>query len=264
VRPLRANGTRPPLFLAHPAGGSTHVYRQLARLLDEDQPCYGLERLDEAGPVEERATTYLKLIRELQPAGPYRLGGWSFGGVLAYEMAVQLREAGEDVDPIALIDSGVPVAVPAPEAAELLLTRYLGFAEYLRETYGLDLRLTAEELRALPEDAQFDHVLGRLSESDLAERLPAGVLRHQITSHEDTRALDQYQPRPYAGPVTLYRCTEVTPWNVRDSRYEHPDAARGWDRVCTDLRIVPVTGHHLNLLDPPAVTAIAADLRRLW
>jgi len=89
------------------------------------------------------------------------------------------------------------------------------------------------------------------------------VLRHQIDSHWDTRALDDYRPGPYDGPVTLYRCTRPTPWAVRDPRYDHDDVARGWDRCCTDLRVVPVDGHHLNLLDPPAVTAIAADLRRL-
>ena len=61
----------------------------------------------------------------------------------------------------------------------------------------------------------------------------------------------------------MYRCTQPTPWAVRDPRYEHTDAARGWDRWCAELRIVPVTGHHLNLLDPPAVDMIAADLRRL-
>lgn len=264
VYPLRTSGTKPPLFLAHPAGGSTQVYTQLVRLLDEDQPCYGLERLDDVDSVEERAAHYVKLVREVQPVGPYRLGGWSFGGVLAYEMGLQLHEAGEAVDPIVLIDSGVPIAVSPEAAAELLVTRYLGFAGYLRDTYQSDLALTAEELRALPGDSQFDLVLERLQESGLAAQLPAPVLRHQITSHLDTRALDVYQPRPYAGPVTLYRCTEPTPWNVVDVRYEHPDAARGWDRVCTDLRIVHVTGHHLNLLDAPAVAAIAADLRRLW
>jgi acyl transferase domain-containing protein/thioesterase domain-containing protein/acyl carrier protein len=264
LRPLRPSGTGTPLFLGHPAGGSTQVYAQLVRLLDANQPCFGLERLDDTGSVEERAARYLKLVQEVQPQGPYRLGGWSFGGVLAYEMACQFTEIGESVAPVALIDSGVPIAVSAQEAGELLVTRYLGFAGYLRDTYQVELRLTAEELRELPPDARFDLVLERLHESGVATRLPASVLRHQITSHEDTRTLDRYQPRPYAGPVTLYRCTEPTPWNVRDVRYEHPDAARGWDLVCTDLRIVPVTGHHLNLLDPPAVTAVAADLRRLW
>ena len=264
LRTLRAGQpTRPPLFLAHPAGGSTHVYRQLVDLLAEDQPVYGLERLEEAGPVPERAAQYVELIRERHPGGPYRIGGWSFGGALAFETARQLIAAGEKVETVVLLDAGLPAPMPAAEAAELLVERYLGFARYLRDTYQAPVELDPRRLRELSENEQFDLVLKSLAESGLAERLPPAILRHQITSHQDTRALDEYRPGPYDGPVVLYRCTRPTPWAVRDRRYEHADAARGWDRYCTDLRIVPVAAHHLNLLDPPAVSAIAADLRRL-
>jgi phthiocerol/phenolphthiocerol synthesis type-I polyketide synthase D len=263
VRPLGpAGGARAPLFLAHPAGGSTHVYRQLVSLLGPDQPVYGLERFAD-GSVTERAARYVRLIRELYPTGPYRLGGWSFGGVLAFEMARQLAAAGEKVDSVLLLDSGLPVPVPPDEAARLLTGRFLGFVEYLRDTYQAPVEVDPDRLRELTEDEQFELVLGQMSAAGLTARLPPAVWRHQIDSHTDTRALDEYQAGPYPGPVTLYRSTQPTPWTVTDPRYEHPDAARGWDRFCTDLRIVPVTAHHLNLLDPPAVDVIAADLRRL-
>ncbi|HKT02972.1 MAG TPA: KR domain-containing protein, partial [Rugosimonospora sp.] len=263
VRALHAvDGDHPPLFLAHPAGGSTQVYRQLVALLDPDQPVYGLERFDE-GTVAERATRYVRLIREVCPTGPYRLGGWSFGGVLAFEMARQFAATGEKVDAVLLLDSGLPVPVPPEEAARLLTGRFLGFVQYLRDTYRAPVKLDPEQLRGLTEDEQFELVLAQMSATGLTARLPPAVWRHQIDSHRDTRALDEYQAGPYPGPVTLYRCTQATPWAVTDPRYEHPDAARGWDRFCTDLRIVPVTAHHLNLLDPPAVEVIAADLRRV-
>ena len=264
LRTLRTGQpTRLPLFLAHPAGGSTHVYRQLVDLLGEEQPVYGLERLDEAGAVPERAAHYVELIRARHPGGPYRIGGWSFGGALAFEAARQLTAAGEKVETVVLLDAGLPEPMPAAEAAELLVERYLGFARYLRDTYQAPVELDPQRLRELSGNEQFDLVLKTLEDSGLAERLPPAILRHQITSHQDTRALDEYRPGPYDGPVVLYRCTRPTPWAVRDRRYEHADAARGWDRYCTDLRIVPVAAHHLNLLDPPAVAAIAADLRRL-
>ena len=263
VRPLRAAGGSPPLFLAHPAGGSTFVYRQLAELLGPDQPVYGLERLGDAGPVPERAARYAGLIREMFPAGPYRLGGWSFGGVLAYETARLLVAAGAQVDALVLIDAGLPAPVSVERAAQLLTERFLGFLRYLGETYRVPVEVAPDRLRGLPGDEQFGVVLAEMGRVGLTGRLPPAVLRHQIDSHWDTRALDDYLPGPYRGPVTLYRCTQPTPWAVRDPRYEHADAARGWDRCCADLRIVPVTGHHLNLLDPPAVDTIAADLRRL-
>ncbi|GAA4703510.1 hypothetical protein GCM10023263_46870 [Phytohabitans rumicis] len=259
LRVLRRGDGR-PLFLAHPAGGSTAVYRQLVDLLDGDQPCYGLERLDHVGPIEERAARYLDVLAGAQPHGPYRLGGWSFGGVLAFEMARQLAAAGELVELVALIDAGLPARVSPRQDADMLVDRFTGFATYLRETYGAPVRLTADELRALPEDGQFDLVMARLADSGLRDRLPAAILRHQVTSHRDTRALDTYAPGAYAGPVVLYRCTEPTPWNVHDPRYEHADPTRGFGPFCADLRVVPVPAHHLNVLDPPAVDLVASDL----
>ena len=263
VRLLSVAGTgAAPLFLAHPAGGSTFVYRQLVERLGPDQPVYGLERLDR-GSVAERAARYAHLIRQARPSGPYRLGGWSFGGALAYETARLLVADGERVDALVLIDAGLPMPMPAERAAHLLTERFLAFLAYLRETYRVPVEVAPARLRELPADEQFAAVLAEMDRAGLTDRLPPAVLRHQIDSHWDTRALDDYLPGPYGGPVTLYRCTEPTPWAVRDPRYEHVDAARGWDRCCADLRIVPVAGHHLNLLDPPAVDAIAADLRRL-
>ncbi|MCP9969185.1 phosphopantetheine-binding protein [Actinomadura madurae] len=95
VRALRtsSSGGRRPLFIAHPAGGTTACYRQLVDLLGDDQPVYGLERFEDAPPVEERAARYVRHLVEAQPEGGFRLGGWSFGGVLAYETARQLTAA---------------------------------------------------------------------------------------------------------------------------------------------------------------------------
>jgi thioesterase domain-containing protein/malonyl CoA-acyl carrier protein transacylase len=263
LRPLRTGGTGRPLFLGHPAGGSTVVYRRLVELLNPGFPVYGLERLDGGGPVAERAAHYLPLIRRACPDGPYRLGGWSFGGALAFEIARQLTAEGAEVGTVLLIDAGLPEPMAAERAAALLTDRFTGFLGYLRETYRTPIDVDPERLRGLTGDEQFALVVDEMTRSGVADRLPPSVLRHQLDSHWDTRALDDYPAGRYDGPVTLYRCTRPTPWAVSDPRYEHADAARGWDRWCTDLRIVPVDGHHLNLLDPPAVDTIAADLHRL-
>ncbi|GFJ88474.1 thioesterase domain-containing protein [Phytohabitans rumicis] len=154
-------------------------------------------------------------------------------------MARQLAAAGELVELVALIDAGLPARVSPRQDADMLVDRFTGFATYLRETYGAPVRLTADELRALPEDGQFDLVMARLADSGLRDRLPAAILRHQVTSHRDTRALDTYAPGAYAGPVVLYRCTEPTPWNVHDPRYEHADPTRGFGpsaRTCASCR----------------------------
>ncbi|GAA4617540.1 hypothetical protein GCM10023195_78350 [Actinoallomurus liliacearum] len=253
VRALTSSTRGRPFFCVHPAGGTTGVYRQLATLVGG--PFFGLERFADAPSVEERAARYAELIREAQPEGPYRLGGWSFGGVVAYETARFLG----DVELLALIDAGIPRRADDP--AEAAARRYADFAAYLNQTYDLGVVLDVDELRPLGEDAQLALVMERAA--SLMEKLPPAILQHQLTSHEDTRSLEAYRPEPYDGRVVLYRATEPTPWTVRDARYEL-DETNGLGDLCPRLEVVPIRGaHHLNLLDPPAVHALAGHLGAL-
>ncbi|MEV4747524.1 SDR family NAD(P)-dependent oxidoreductase [Streptosporangium sp. NPDC049248] len=259
-------GERVPLFLGHPAGGTTGVYSLLAGLLGAEQVVFGLERpadLGVFGPeagVEERATRYVEEIRKVCPSGPYRLGGWSFGGVLAFEIARRL--GAENVELVAMIDSGLPDEVEAAGRAEIVARRYADFAAYLDETYGVRVDLVHEELVALDEAGQLALVEARVAESGVLDLLGEAILRHQLTSHEDTRALEAYRAGSYPGRVLLYRSTEPTPWAVEDVRYTHADdPTRGFGPFSPALEIVTIPGsHHLNLLDPPHVEVIAAHL----
>ncbi|WP_262401874.1 non-ribosomal peptide synthetase [Actinomadura sp. CNU-125] len=256
VRPLKATGTRRPIFIAHPAGGTTACYRQLVELLGDDQPVYGLERFEDAPPVEERAARYVRHLLEAQPEGAFRLGGWSFGGVLAYETARQLRAAGREVEFVALFDAGLPLAVD--DESDTLARRFSAFADYINETYGLDVALTYEELSGLTEEAQFALVMERAA--PLVDHIPPAALTHQLTSHQDTRSLEAYRPEPYDGRVILYYAPEETPWAVRDARYVL-DGTNGFGGLCSDLEKVTIPDvHHLNLLDPPGVRTLAAHL----
>ncbi|REE97589.1 type I polyketide synthase [Thermomonospora umbrina] len=249
---------RRPIFIAHPAGGTTACYQQLAALLGPDQPVYGLERFDDAPGVEERAARYVQHLTEAQPDGPFRLGGWSFGGVLAYETARQLTAAGREVELVALFDAGLPHDVE--DDADSLARRFVAFADYVNETYELGVELRYEELAGLTEDAQFALVMERAG--GLAELLPPAVLHHQLTSHQDTRSLEAYRPAPYDGRVVLYRAPEETPWAVKDARYV-PDPTNRFGGFATHLEIVTIPGvHHLNLLDPPGVEILAAHLAK--
>ncbi|MFA1541516.1 SDR family NAD(P)-dependent oxidoreductase [Actinomadura monticuli] len=254
--PHHDSGTRRPIFIAHPAGGTTACYRQLVDLLGDDQPVFGLERFEDAPSVEERAARYVQHLLEAQPEGAFRLGGWSFGGVLAYETARQLTAAGREVEFVALFDAGLPLAVD--DESDTLARRFSAFADYINETYGLDVTLTYEELSGLDEEAQFALVMERAA--PLVDYIPPAALTHQLTSHQDTRSLEAYQPEPYDGRVILYYAPEETPWAVRDARYVL-DGTNGFGGLCSDLEIVTIPGvHHLNLLDPPGVNVLAAHL----
>jgi amino acid adenylation domain-containing protein len=111
--PIQPEGSRPPLFCVHGIGGSILGYGHLARCLPDDQPLYGLQargldgREQPCTSIEEMAAEYIRAIRTVQPQGPYHLGGYSFGGIVAFEMARQLEAAGEPVASLLLLDSAL-------------------------------------------------------------------------------------------------------------------------------------------------------------
>src|SRR5712692_1384520 len=108
---IKPNGSKTPFFCVHGLGGNVLEFSDLARHLDDDQPFYCLQSqgLDGEQPlltsVEEMAAHYIKEMRELQPAGPYFIGGRSLGGMVAFEMACQLRAQGQEVGLLALLDT---------------------------------------------------------------------------------------------------------------------------------------------------------------
>ena len=114
--PIKAGGSRPPLFLMHSHGGNVLEYYPLANLLDPDQPVYGVQalgldgRIQKNQSIEKITAIYLQEIRTLQPRGPYLLGGFCFGGLLALEAARQLTAAGEDVSAVVLLQTMHPAA----------------------------------------------------------------------------------------------------------------------------------------------------------
>jgi thioesterase domain-containing protein len=109
--PLQPNGSRPPLFLVHGAGGDIlWGYANLSAHMPDEQPIYGIKSCGQAGReeftrIEDMAACYVEELRAFQPHGPYYLGGYCFGGNVAYEMARQLHASGERVAFVALLDS---------------------------------------------------------------------------------------------------------------------------------------------------------------
>src|SRR6202034_1148922 len=143
--------SRQPLFLVHPAGGHVFPYIHLAQLLGPDQPCYGLQaRGVEVGQdphtrIEDMAATYIQALQTVQPTGPYCLGGWSMGGVVAFEMAQQLQAQGQSVSLLAMLDGRIPTPdqnFPEENSEAIsLVERYFGIS------FG-----PIESLTELPED----------------------------------------------------------------------------------------------------------------
>ncbi|MET8472861.1 amino acid adenylation domain-containing protein [Streptomyces sp. NPDC006422] len=163
VLPLRREGTRPPLFAIHPAGGISWCYAGLTARLGPDQPVHGIQARgltsDDPlpGTLWEQAADYVDEIRRISPHGPYRLIGWSVGGILAHTVAVLLQEAGETVELLALLDA-FPAEQwrerPAPEEGDALtaVLRMAGFErtdEACREDVLATLRKAGSPLAGL-------------------------------------------------------------------------------------------------------------------
>ncbi|MFE1326249.1 SDR family NAD(P)-dependent oxidoreductase [Streptomyces sp. NPDC058741] len=257
--PLPGSGKH-PLFTFHPAGGPTSVYQPLVKLLPSDQAVYGMERFDDGDTLEEKAATYVSLIRGLQPEGPYHLLGWSFGGCLAYETALQLRGSGARVGFLGLIDTILPAALP-DLGPDQLIERFRRFTEYVRTTYGRELHLSYDELARTPERRHIDVVMRKVAEAGLD--MSPGIMEHQRTSYIDARLGERYTPRPTDVPVVLYRAQQPQPLTTAlDPRYLRTEADLGWAPLCPDLDVVPVPGDHLSLIDPPHVAVIARHLTK--
>jgi phthiocerol/phenolphthiocerol synthesis type-I polyketide synthase D len=262
LRVLRASGTQRPLFFFHPGGGDTAVYRQLVALLDADIPVYGFDRIEGVPSVEERIRHYLPELRAVQPHGPYRIAGWSFGGFLAYEMAQQLRQAGEQVELVALMDPILPLPNDTGlSEVELMEKRFERFEEFLETSYGRKIELPYARLARLEDEEQVQLLINTMLEEGLVNSAVSdAILNHQRTSFLDARSLEHYQPEPFDGRVVFFSAADLVPGGLRDQRFDRVDPARGWDAVCGDLEVITVSGHHLSMLDPPNVDQIGKHL----
>jgi thioesterase domain-containing protein/aryl carrier-like protein len=199
--PIRRRGDQRPLFCVHPASGISWAYAGLARELPDEHPVYGLQarRLTEPDKlpesIEEMATDYLQRIREVQPVGPYRLLGYSLGGLVAYAMATQLQSRGEEVSLLVLLDS-YPAEkarpLPSPTRSEILKT--------MAEAAGYDVSQLPAGLPA-GQAAEFlahgNGLAGLLS----AERLSAAA-DFAVNGY---RLAENYIPAPFHGDLHFFR-----------------------------------------------------------
>ena len=267
IRVLReADG--PAVFMFHPAGGTTVVYQPLTRRLPADVAVYGVERLE--GSLEDRAAAYIEDILHYARGRKVVLGGWSFGGALAYEVAYQLQERaarGEDaaeVAFIALLDTTQP-AHPAPKTLEETKARWGRYAAFAKKTYGLDFEPPYEMLETVGEDALMAMLAEFLSSTDASEHgLSAGVLEHQRASFVDNQILGSLDMGRWASvsvPVILFRSERMHDGAIElEPAYAEVNPDGGWGVIVKDLEIVQLPGDHLAVPDEPAIGIVGKHM----
>ncbi|GEN10426.1 amino acid adenylation domain-containing protein [Myxococcus fulvus] len=231
--PIQPHGTRPPFFCVHPVGGNVLCYAELARHMGSQQPFYGLQAQGLDGnlpPLEslpEMAALYVQHVRTVQPRGPYRLGGWSLGAVIAYEMAQQLKQQGETVEVLVLIDpSPTSYARGAPIEGD---ASWAAFATDVARTTGAPVEGSEAQLRPLMK-----------------------------VFTANARALHQHSLRSWPGALTVVLGTDSTDAEVT------PQLARGWAALATQAtECIELPGDHYSLLRPPHAEALARVLTSL-
>ena len=254
VIPLWTTGSRAPLVLVDPH----QIYRPLTLRLPADQPIYGLSLFDAStlpAPfrLEQIAARQVDALRRFHAAGPLVLAGWCAEGVLAYEMAQQLRALGTEVALLVLFDSYNPAAQGGGPWLRRERLRYhiaaasrLGAAQVL--AYGRDrLRTLAKRIRTESWRAGYRRRIQSGRDIDPNLREPAQILALAAT---------EYSPQPYLGPVLLFRPQSRPAGSFAD-------AAFGWSELVPRLRTVDVPGNHKDMFQEPNVETMAAALEDL-
>lgn len=255
---LAEGGKQLPLFCIHGGDGGVLFYRGLATLMPPELPFHAIESLElgNSGRVDETmieatAAAYIRNILRIQPAGPFRLAGYSFGGVVAHEMACQLVERGYQVEFLGLFDTHNPAA---PARAYSLPER-LGVFWHQSADFPLHTRLGLLRKRIVEGIRTNRSVRAELKAARAAGPAPAySDLRRIQVREENWRAMGVYQPRPFKGRITLFKTSFV------NDKVERP-ADYGWSGLASSgLDIVSVSGHHLDLFAPEHIGVLAQAL----
>ena len=257
--PIQPKGSKPPLFLLHARGTSVLVYRNLANYLGTERPVYGIQPQGLNGEAEilttvkEMAAYYIQEIRKIQPIGPYLLGGYSFGGELAFEMSRQLLQQGEKVDQLILFDCNGPNSIKRLPFSQRTI---IHFNNLLEKKHDYIIEKAVAWKRWLQQDSQYN--FQKLSAKVFQNfNLPLSLRLHSILIEDrNEQASRNHQPQFYPGKITLMRSNEAL-GGVGLER----DKYLGWKDLVGQIDIYHVPGHHFSMLEEPHVQQLAEAVK---
>jgi len=245
-----------PLVMIHPIGGYVYLYRELAQQLDREQPIYGIQARGIDGKsaplsqVEAMATQYIRELQKYQPAGPYLLGGSSFGGMVAYEMALQLEQQGEDTPLLVLIDTPAPGHISNKgqwkEDVDVM-------AFILKVGSGIEV--SADELRKMDEQTRWAWFVEKIGgDSSESSQMQSRIFMDLFRAN--TQAMFTYQPQPWDGKAIFFSAMEQYAFDTKATE-------KVWNKLIRGtLTIYPVPGNHLTINTQPSVKIVADHLQR--
>jgi len=249
--------TAVPIFLVHPIGGHVYFYRDLAETLGGRHPVYGIQARGLEGNEEpfenmrEMAVHYIEAIRDLYPRGPYILGGASFGGMAAFEMARQFKIHHQEKVLLFMIDT------PGPGRLFDQLKDDDSILAYLLNVTQKDIAVTAEQIRRMDEETRWKFLMEHVK---IAGKEEPEAFKNQVGKllriyHAHARAMFSYAAEPYDGRVIYFRAAQPGPYNAGDPEKVWGSLVKG------ELIIHPVPGDHNTMNDPPHVSRLGELLR---
>jgi thioesterase domain-containing protein len=255
--PIQQHGSKPPLFCIY----GIFIYYDLACHLGEDQPVYGVYIQDEVDLLQEHssakqsikpisvidlAARYLQEIRKQQPVGPYLLAGLSFGGLVAFEIAQQLRRQGEDVALLALFDTYEP-----GEYGELSIRQKLSLHLKSYRQHGQGYILEKVKRRMYVERKKISNLLNHVHPN--LGHSEDGQSSANLKTLLFSQASATYQPEAYPGKIILFHA-------LYDSNFR-PSTEAGWQQLAMDgLEVHEIPGDHFSILKEPHVGQLAQTL----
>jgi len=254
VRICAGRPGRQPLFCVHSAGGNVLNYKPLSAALGAHQPFYALQaqgvdgQLAPLPTIEAMAAQYIEAMRRVDPVGPYQLVGYSSGGVIAFEMARQLQQAGAGVSLLGIIDTLAP-AVQGRQPSRLKKI-WLMQQWSLKHVLQWRVRRRQSQRLAASYAAALDSITPGAPLSDLI--IGASLYRQFYTAQKT------YAPQPYPGRVVLFKGT------ARQAEIAHLDAGDtlGWENhVSGALRVVHIESSHVLMMEQPGVAQLARALQ---
>ncbi|HEX5603001.1 MAG TPA: thioesterase domain-containing protein, partial [Pyrinomonadaceae bacterium] len=271
---MQPHGINAPIFSPHASGGNVLCYTDLVKYIGEDQPFYGIQaREPESGlvvhtDIAAMASDYVEAIRSVQPNGPYLLGGWSMGGVIAFEMATQLQQQGERIALLALMDATAPTGAQTEYKWTVLLSI---FAFDLGLKYE-NLSKPIEEIAKLTQMAQLRAVW---LEAKSAELIPSDMTLVEFRKMFDLFKINanttrSYQPGEFFGRIALFNAEadeqhylfSNDPGYYESQEIHGKDPLKGWGDLATEgVEVYVVPGDHFSMMREPNVSVLAEQLR---
>ena len=249
----KGRADRTPLFCVHGAGGNVLNFKIISDRLGHDLPFYGLQaqgvdgRLPPLNSIEEMASQYVEAVRTVAPQGPYRLAGYSAGGVIALDMAQQFKKDGAAVELLAMIDT------LSPGAARRKVS-YLKKLWLMRQwSLQFALEWPGRRRKGKQADATYALALERLARG---EPLPPELVEFHLF-RSFVAAQERYQPAPYDGDMVLFKATQA------DTQYLGAGDRLGWDEhIGGEIRVTTIAGSHFSMMAEPGVSELIAAFKK--